>query len=81
MFRKFEDLINSNNEDVVATAHIVRQLQNDLKAGKMSPDEFKESTDDLLDLSKIDDLASSIEHKAEMKQAFDFLKLFIKAFA
>jgi len=78
MFTTIQDLLNSKNKDVFETAVYAERLQNELKAGTITPDEYEELSNDLLDLKKIDDLSATIEHKAELKEAFDFLRTFIK---
>ena len=79
MINTIDDLLNSNDVIVRNTAIISSELQKNLKGGIITQEEYEDLADDLLDLARIDKLATSIEHKAKLAEAFEFLKTFIGA--
>ncbi len=77
MFTTIDDLLHSNNQAVINTATIAQELKKNLANGSINQEEYEDLADDLLNLDRIDKLASNIQDKADLKKAFDFLKIFL----
>jgi hypothetical protein len=71
-------LIKHKDPLVAKTAEKLQKYQAELAANEITQSEFDELTDDLLDLKKIDEYASSVETQIMLKEAFDIMVMIAK---
>lgn len=79
MFTSIDELLNNNNAVIQNTATIVTELVNNLKGGTITREECDDLSADLLNIKRIDTLATTIEDKAQLNDTFNFLTTFIRA--
>ena len=77
----FKEFLDHKDPIVSGRAHLLEDLTDAVSKHKLSKDEFQELANDLLDLKKIDSLASTIEHKALLEKAFRALLQIASKFA
>jgi hypothetical protein len=77
MFTSIDELLTSNNTVIQNTATITTELINNLKSGTITREEYDDLSADLLNVKRIDTLATSIEDKAQLNDAFNFLTTLI----
>jgi hypothetical protein len=79
MFTSIDELLTSNNTVIQNTATIATELINNLKSGTITREEYDDLSADLLNVKRIDTLATTIEDKAQLNDAFNFLTTLIGA--
>jgi hypothetical protein len=79
MFTSIDELLTSNNTVIQNTATIATELVNNLQSGTINREEYDDLSADLLNIKRIDTLATTIEDKAQLNDAFNFLTALIGA--
>jgi polyhydroxyalkanoate synthesis regulator phasin len=69
----FEQEIQHPDPIVSETAVLLQQFTDQLHAGQMTEDEYKQLVGDLLDMQRIDQLTTDIWQKNEIAKAFQRL--------
>lgn len=77
---RLEDFVGHKESAVKTVALLLVEAQESLQNKEMSLDEFKEISEDLLELERIDQLSSTLEQKVKIKQAFDAMTKIISLF-
>jgi hypothetical protein len=67
----FDQFLNSDDAEVASRAQKLQNYATQYKAGQLSKSEYDELCQDVCDLSQIDDLANTVEEKAELQRAFE----------
>jgi hypothetical protein len=67
----FEQFTDSTNPEIAARAQKLETYATEYKTSQLSKSEYDELCQDVCDLSQIDDLASTVEEKAEIQQALE----------
>lgn len=75
----FEQFTNHNDQYVQKVAKKLEIYNQMYENNQISYDEFQELAQDILDLEKINQLASDLERQVLIKQAFDLMIKIIQA--
>jgi len=70
---KFQDFLKDDDATVRRVSKVLAELTEAFELKSISREEYDELTADILDVGKIDDLATSVEQKAKLEEAFDAL--------
>lgn len=69
-----DEMLQSKDPIIKNAARVLAELNDAVDEKRIKPEEYAELVDDLLDLEKINKLAKSVEHKAELEEAFNMLR-------
>jgi len=75
--KDFSEFLKHDEEVVRRVAGVLRELSESLDLKSISKEEYDELVGDLLDMNKIDNLATSIEQKAKLEKAFNALSTIV----
>jgi len=75
--KDFSEFLKHDDEVVRRVAGVLRELSESLDLKSISQEEYDELVGDLLDMNKIDNFATSIEHKAKLEKAFNALSAIV----